>query len=234
LAGQAICPANTVAPSFLHRYFSGPPLWFGKPLPGHLATVTGHSPEALERTLADADSPHRKSRPRPRIPRKNPFAWRHDLARRIAREALKGTQVRLLAKRYNLRCWDIRFALETARPAISETSLMAGPIKGELAGLVESMIGRGLNGRQIWTELMDHHEYSVTYEAALPCLGQGVAVQGVGEDREVHAVELPGQRHLDVGADPQVRGGARSCCPTRSSSSRSPAWPDQDVGPRLR
>lgn len=25
------------------------------------------------------------------------------------------------------------------------------------------MIGRGLNGRQIWTELMGHHEYSVTY-----------------------------------------------------------------------
>ncbi|MFE2938520.1 hypothetical protein ACFXKG_05505 [Streptomyces sp. NPDC059255] len=160
---RRLARANHLRPSFLHCYLSDPPLWFGKPLLEHLATVTGHSPEALERTLANADSPQRKNRPRPRIPRKNPFAWRHDLARRIAQEALKGTQVRLLAKRYNLRCSDIRLALETARPAISETSLMASPVRGELADLVESMIGRGLNGRQIWTELMDHHEYSVTY-----------------------------------------------------------------------
>jgi hypothetical protein len=26
------------------------------------------------------------------------------------------------------------------------------------------MIGRELNGRQIWTELMDHHDYLVTYD----------------------------------------------------------------------
>lgn len=158
---RRLARANHLRPSFLHYYLSGPPLWFGKPLFEHLATVTGHSPEALERALADA-APDGKKRPRPRFPRKNPFAWRHDLARRLAQEALDGTQVRMLAKRYNLRCWDARFALETPRPTTSETSQMTDPIRGELADLVESMIERGLNGRQIWTELMDHHEYSVT------------------------------------------------------------------------
>jgi hypothetical protein len=160
---RRLARANHLKPSFLHCYLSGPPLWFGKPLLEHLATVTGQSPEALERALADADSPHGKNRPRPRFPRKNPFAWRHDLARRIAQEALKGMQVRILAKRHNLRCRDVRFALETPRPTTSETSQITDPIRGELADLVESMIGRGLNGRQIWTELMDCHEYSVTY-----------------------------------------------------------------------
>ncbi|MFF2409997.1 hypothetical protein [Streptomyces sp. NPDC058092] len=33
----------------------------------------------------------------------------------------------------------------------------------ELADLVESMICRGLDGRQIWTELMDHHDCLITY-----------------------------------------------------------------------
>ncbi|MFE5162991.1 hypothetical protein ACFRNT_31700 [Streptomyces sp. NPDC056697] len=161
-ANRRLARANHLKPSFLHCYLSGPPLWFGKPLLEHLATVTGHSLEALERALADA-APDGKNRPRPRFPRRNAFAWRHDLARRVAQEALKGTQVRMLAKRYHLRCRDIHFLLQTPRSATSETSQMTDPIRGELADLVESMIGRGLNGRQIWTELIDHHEYSVTY-----------------------------------------------------------------------
>lgn len=81
----------------------------------------------------------------------------------IAQEALKGTQIRTLAERYNLRCWDVRFALETPRPTTTETGQLADPITGELADLVESVISRKLNGKQIWTELMDHHDYLVTY-----------------------------------------------------------------------
>ncbi|MGW5690928.1 hypothetical protein ACWEWX_08205 [Streptomyces asiaticus] len=160
---RRLARANHLKPSFLHCYLSGPPLWFGKPLLEHLATATGHSPEALERVLADADSLHGKDKRRPRLRRKNPFAWRLDLAHRIAQEALKGTHVRALAERYNLRCRDVRFALETPRPITAETNQMTDPIAGELAVLVEGMIGRGLNGRQIWTELIDHHDCLVTY-----------------------------------------------------------------------
>lgn len=71
--------------------------------------------------------------------------------------------IRMLAKRYGLRCWNVRFALEAQRPTAAETSQMTDPISRELAELVESMITKGLNGRQIWTELMDHHDYLVTY-----------------------------------------------------------------------
>jgi hypothetical protein len=50
---------------------------------------------------------------------------------------------------------------ETPRPTITDQT--TDPISGELADLVESMIGRGRNGRQIWTELIDHHDYLITY-----------------------------------------------------------------------
>lgn len=46
-----------------------------------------------------------------------------------------------------------------------ETGPLTDPVTGELADLIESMISRKLNGRQIWTELMGHHDYLVTYHS---------------------------------------------------------------------
>ncbi|MDX3180595.1 hypothetical protein PV334_04885 [Streptomyces sp. ME02-7008A-1] len=160
---RRLARANHLKPSFLHCYLCGPPQWFGRPLLENLATTAGHSPEAHERALADANSLGRINRSRRRLPRRNPFAWHQDLAHRIALDARNGTQIRTLAKRYNLRSWDVRFALETPRLTTSETGPLTEPVTGVLADTVESMIGRGLNGRQIWAELMDHHEYSITY-----------------------------------------------------------------------
>ncbi|CAM5464331.1 hypothetical protein SMICM304S_00350 [Streptomyces microflavus] len=165
LFAQFVAGYTGPQPSFLYCYLCGPPQWFGRPLLEHLATTAGHSPEALERALADANSLGGISRPRRRLPRRNPFAWRQDLAHHIAQEALRGTQIRTLVKRHNLRCWDVRFALEVPRLTAAETSQLTDPITGELADLVEGMIGRKLNGRQIWTELMDHHDYLVTYDS---------------------------------------------------------------------
>ncbi|WP_405388124.1 TniQ family protein [Streptomyces sp. NBC_01102] len=162
---RRLARANHLQPSFLHCYLCGPPQWFGRPVLEHLATTAGHSPEALEQALADANSLGGINRSRRRLPRRNPFAWRQDLAHRIAQEALKGTQIRTLAKRHNLRRWDVRFALEATRLTTAETSQLTDPITEELADLVESLIGRKLNGRQIWTELMDHHDYLVTYDS---------------------------------------------------------------------
>jgi hypothetical protein len=162
---RRLARANHLKPSFLHCYLSGPPQWFARPLLEHLATVAGHSPEALERALADASALGGANRPRRRLPRKNPFARRQDLAHQIAQEALKGTRIHTLAKRYNLRCWDIRFALEIPRLTTTETGQLADPITGELADLIENMISRGLNKRQIWIELMDDHDYLVKYHS---------------------------------------------------------------------
>ncbi|MCX4536519.1 TniQ family protein [Streptomyces sp. NBC_01669] len=142
---RRLARANHLKPSFLHCYLCGPPQWFGKPLLENLATTAGHSPEALERALADANALGGRNRPRRRLPRKNPFARRQDLAHSIAQDALKGTHIRTLAKRYNLRSWDVRFALETPRLTASETGPLAEPITGVLADTVESMIGRGLS-----------------------------------------------------------------------------------------
>ncbi|MEU0117018.1 TniQ family protein [Streptomyces bobili] len=162
---RRLARANHLQPSFLHCYLCGPPQWFGRPLLEHLATTAGHSPEALERALADAHSLGGTNRPRRRLPRRNLFARRQDLANRIVQEALKGTQIRTLAKRHNLRCSDIRFALEIPRLTATESGQMGDLITGGLADLIESMISRGLNGRQIWTDLMDHHDYLVTYHS---------------------------------------------------------------------
>lgn len=96
---------------------------------------------------------------------KNPFTSRQGLAHRITQEALKGTQVRTLAKRYNLHCGDIRLALEIPRLTATESGQLGDLITGGLPDLIESMISRGLNGRQIWTDLMDHHDYLVTYRS---------------------------------------------------------------------
>ncbi|MFE0680595.1 hypothetical protein ACFW17_07295 [Streptomyces sp. NPDC058961] len=162
---RRLARANHLKPSFLHCYLCGPPQWFGKPLIEHLAATSGHAPEALERALADANALGGANRPRRRLPRKNPFAWRQTLARRIAQEALTGAQIGTLAKRYSLRRWDIRFALETPRLTTPETGPLTDVITGDLADLIENMISRKLNGRQIWTELMDHHDYLVTYDS---------------------------------------------------------------------
>ncbi|WP_369173511.1 hypothetical protein AB5J49_38620 [Streptomyces sp. R28] len=162
---RRLARANHLKPSFLHCYLCGPPQWFGKPLLENLATAAGHPPEVLERALADANALGGTNRSRRRLPRKDPFSWRRGLAHRIAQEALKGAQIRTLAKRYNLRCWDVRFALEIPRLTTTETGPLTDPITGELADLIESMVSRKLNGRQIWTELMDHHDYLVTYDS---------------------------------------------------------------------
>ncbi|WP_069628770.1 TniQ family protein [Streptomyces niveus] len=162
---RRLARANHLQPSFLHCYLCGPPQWFGRPLLENLATATDHSPEALERALADACALMGRNRPRRRLPRKNPFTRRQELARLIAQDALGGTHIRVLAKRYNLRSWDVRVALEISRLTTAETGPLTQPITGELADLIESMISRRLNGRQIWTELLDHHDYLITYDS---------------------------------------------------------------------
>ncbi|CAM5476924.1 hypothetical protein STENM223S_05612 [Streptomyces tendae] len=165
---RRLARANHLKPSFLHCYLCGPPQWFGKPLLDNLATATGHTPEALRRTLADANSLRGNGTDRPlrRYPRKNPSAqrWRH-LAGRIAREAQRGTQIRALAQRHHLRPWEIRLALEIPRLTSPEIHQLSDPITGDLADLIESMIGQGLNRRQIWQILFDHHDHLVTYDS---------------------------------------------------------------------
>lgn len=42
---------------------------------------------------------------------------------------------------------------------------MTDSVTGGLADLIECMIARGFNGRQIWTELMDQHDYLVTCDS---------------------------------------------------------------------
>ncbi|MFF4352575.1 hypothetical protein [Streptomyces sp. NPDC001530] len=56
-------------------------------------------------------------------------------------------------------------ALEIPRLTVQGNAQLSDHITGELADLVESMIGRGHNRRQIWQELLDQHDYLVTYDS---------------------------------------------------------------------
>ncbi|MGC0386751.1 hypothetical protein [Streptomyces sp. SAI-129] len=198
---RRLARANHLKPSFLHCYLSGPPQWFAKPLLENLAMVAGRSPEALERALVDASTLGGTNRPR-RLPRRDPFAWRRSLAHRIAQEALTGAQVRALAKRYNIRDREVRFALETTRLTTTVTGPLTDPVTDELADLIESMISRRLNGRQIWTELMDHHDYLITYGSVRHYLRYARCRRP-----PAHAEES-GRQQIALSATPGRRGAA--------------------------
>ncbi|MFE9802893.1 hypothetical protein ACFYP6_29165 [Streptomyces goshikiensis] len=142
---RRLARANHLKPSFLHCYVCGPTQWFGKPLLENLATVADHSPEALERSLADANALRGTNRPRRRLPR---------VTKPHAHKAL---QPPLLGR------W-LRLG-DPTRLTTTETGFLTDPITGELADLIESMISRRINGRQIWTELIDHHDYLGTYDS---------------------------------------------------------------------
>ncbi|MYS57152.1 hypothetical protein GTW46_45120 [Streptomyces sp. SID6013] len=163
---RRLARANHLKPSFLHCYLCGPPQWFGKPPLENLATTSGHSPETLQRALADAGSlgGSGTSRLLRRYPRKSPSRqrWGH-LSHRIIQDARRGTQIRLLAQRHDLRRWEVRLALDVPRLTSPAGSQLSDPITGKIADLIESMIGRGMSGRQIWMEIMDHHDYLISY-----------------------------------------------------------------------
>lgn len=160
---RRLARANHLKPSYLHCFLCGPPQWFGKPRLESLALVSGRSPEALERALADASSPRGRSKPNPRYPSRNPFRNRLDLPVLIANDARRGMTIRSLAEQYKIPPRTVRLALDTSRPAEREVTRGRDPLRGRLIGLIDSMSTDNLNVRGIWTKLMDEHDYSVSY-----------------------------------------------------------------------
>ncbi|MGW7027052.1 hypothetical protein ACWGFX_07650 [Streptomyces xanthophaeus] len=162
---RRLARANHLKPSYLHEYLCGPPYWFGKPLLERLAAVSGRSPDALDRALADASSRRGRFKPTARYAKRFPFHGRRDLRYHIARDAYKGMPTRLLAQRYGVQRWVIHLALDTLQPLLPGTRRGADTIGSEVSDLLEGMIAAGLNTRQMWAELLDDHEYSISYGA---------------------------------------------------------------------
>jgi hypothetical protein len=171
---RRLARANHLKPSYLHGYLCGPPFWFGKPLLNRLADATGRSPQALERALSDASSPRGRFKPNPRYPGKDPFPGRGELSIRISDDARDGTMsIRTLAARYQVPQRAVRLALDTVRPADRNVRFRKDPVMAPVIRLVDDMLARGVRGRAIWAELMDEHDYSVSYSSLLYYVHRG-------------------------------------------------------------
>ncbi|WP_331744100.1 MULTISPECIES: TniQ family protein [unclassified Streptomyces] len=104
---RRLARANYLKPSYLHGVLTASPNWFGKPRLERLSVLTGHSPEVLERVLADA---------RPSLPprrrgtaRKSKGTDKPALYRRIRRDAeadslSADTHQHMLPGPANMRC----------------------------------------------------------------------------------------------------------------------------------
>ncbi|MFG2533130.1 hypothetical protein [Streptomyces sp. NPDC048516] len=173
---RRLARANHLKPSYLHRFISGPPLWFGKPSLSRLAVVSGYPERTLQQALADVASPRRRNKPNVRYPRTVPLADRPDLALRIRETAQSGTAtIRDLSRHHNLPSRTIRTVLEM--PAPSTYKSRSGPRKRRAArrpapaindstrALIDAMLAEHLDLREVWARLMDDHDISVSYSS---------------------------------------------------------------------
>jgi len=158
---RRLARANHLTPSYLHGFLCGPPNWFGKPRLLRLAAVTGHSPDALQYTLADASSPRRRRKPAP-----TQSGWPTELAKRLraVREeaATNALPVPLLAQRHGIDRHTIRLALTRDLPPTRSEPRAPHPVLAEIQPLIEPMANRGLPARKIWTQLLNEHDVSVS------------------------------------------------------------------------
>lgn len=156
---RRLARANHLAPSYLHGFLCGPPTWFGKPRLARLASLTGHSADALQHTLADASSPRRRRKPAPVRTH-----WSDELIGRLraARDdaAARPQPLPVLAHRHGVDRRALRTALTLALPPTRSTGLPAPPALAALQPEIDAMAARGCRAREIWTRLMDEHDTS--------------------------------------------------------------------------
>ncbi|WP_194238762.1 TniQ family protein [Streptomyces spongiae] len=164
---RRLARANHLKPSDLHCLLVGPPNWFGKPRIERLAAVSGRSETALQRALSDASSARGRAKPTPRTLRihahKALKQGSRDMTLPIQYDALGGgTSVRQIAQRWNVPRWLVRRVLDSAvfpdRQTPRNRYVMTGPVKEQ----INSMIVSGMGPKEIWTELMDVHDISVS------------------------------------------------------------------------
>jgi hypothetical protein len=128
----------------------------------------------LERAVADAKSPPGRAKPNPRYPGKDLFPGRGELSYLISDDARDGTiPVRALAERYEVPQPAVRLVLDSARPADRCVKFRKDPVMVPVIRLVDEMLARGVRGRAIWADLMDEHDYSVSYSSLLYYVHRG-------------------------------------------------------------
>jgi hypothetical protein len=160
---RRLAHANHLKPSYLHCFLNGPPFWFGKPQLDRLAAVSGRSEQSLDRALADASSPRGRMKPNPRIPRTELFPGQPHLALLIYIDARRGHTIQDLALRHQVPRRLVRLALDTMQPPPRGVERSHSHLDSDLMQPIQTMLDQGLGPKQIWLNLMDDHDVSVSY-----------------------------------------------------------------------
>jgi hypothetical protein len=157
-----LASANHLKPSYLHCFIAGPRLWFGKPRLDRLAALAGRTREDLQRCFTDPSllllHPH---------PRKeqDTDAIRSELFFRVQRDAEnRGLSVRILSERHGVSRRTIRQALDAPRLADHElTRRRPPPVITPLKALIDPLIDKGLDPKEIWVRVIDQHHVVVPF-----------------------------------------------------------------------
>lgn len=164
---RRLARANHLKPSDLRCFLAGPPNWFGKPRIERLGAVSGRSEAALQRALSAAGSARGRAMPTPRTLRihthKALKQGSLDMTLPIQYDALQGdTTVRQIAGRWNVPRWLVRRVLDSASFPDFQTPKNRSAITEPLKEKINSMIVSGMGTKEIWTELTDVHDISVS------------------------------------------------------------------------
>ncbi|MFJ8358352.1 hypothetical protein [Streptomyces sp. NPDC093984] len=162
---RRLARANHLKPSYLHTFLSGPPFWFGKPRLDRLSTVSGRTPEVLHRALVDASSPRLRYKPMPgRFERKCRDQLPRYVEHQIQQQAMEGAvPLRTLAHRHGVSKRLVHYFLDNPPQPFEERPVRGPAVITRFQHLIDPLIASGLNTREIWCELMDTHNTSISY-----------------------------------------------------------------------
>ncbi|MFC9636810.1 TniQ family protein [Streptomyces mirabilis] len=169
---RRLARANHLRPSYLHCFLAGPPFWFGKPRLERLAALSGRPQSTLQRVLFDASSPRGRTKPNPRNLRirthKALTQDGLDMTFAIQHDALDGnTTVRAIAQRWEVPRWLVRRVLDSAVVPDRTAPRHRPKINAQTEQQVNAMIESGMGPKEIWKELMDTHDVSVSMGSLL-------------------------------------------------------------------
>ncbi|MFD8887932.1 hypothetical protein ACFV0H_36410 [Streptomyces erythrochromogenes] len=164
---RRLARANHLKPSYLYCFLCGPPFWQGKPKIERLAAVSGRSAKFLQNALSDATSTRDRVKP-------NPDALRHHqhealtrhgvgLAVLIQHDALDASMpIRAISEEWEVPRWLVRRVLTPSIFPQLSTRRRRNALDTEIKKLVTDMITKGMGATEIWTELMDTHNVSMS------------------------------------------------------------------------
>ncbi|MFI6063274.1 TniQ family protein [Streptomyces sp. NPDC051286] len=160
---RRLARANHLKPSYLHGFLTGSTNWFGNPQLERLAALTGRSPDLLQRVLAGAEAPRRRRKPGPPSTSTKKVD-KKELYQRIRHDAeTEALSARALERRHGVTWRTVRAALDGHDPRPRKPPPRRSTAIDPVQPLINAMIEAGHGPTQIWVQLMDKHDTSISY-----------------------------------------------------------------------